>query len=97
MKHFELLFYFGRKSGERKCFDNSSDVARIYQLEVKLPADLSGTHEKRGILLHTKMDKGASQLIVLSDKVCSVKGFNLQMNSSLSSPSLSPSITVIVQ
>jgi hypothetical protein len=43
MKHFELLFYFGRKSGERKCFDNSSDVARIYQLEVKVTAKLSGT------------------------------------------------------
>jgi len=42
MKHFEL-FYFGRKSGERKCFDNSSDVARIYQLEVKVTANLSGT------------------------------------------------------
>jgi len=42
MKHFEL-FYFGRKSGESKCFDNSSDVARIYQLEVKVTANLSGT------------------------------------------------------
>jgi len=43
------------------------------------------------------MDKGASQLIALSDKVCSVKEFNLQINSSLPSPSMSPSIVDIVQ
>jgi hypothetical protein len=40
MKHFEL-FYFGRKSGERKCFDYSSDVSRLYQKEVEAQLTVS--------------------------------------------------------
>jgi len=40
MKHFDL-FYFGRKSGERKCLNNSSDIALLYQKEMKAHLTIS--------------------------------------------------------